>query len=108
MRIVVVVFAALLTLGLVGFGVIVAQKDTDPVPLTAAAAGVSSPPALSDKESIDLAAVKAAPFTSTAVAENNTMAVSAFPVYSRRQRRHLLRATSPMRSATRESLRSIR
>ena len=42
MRIVVVVFAALLTLGLVTFGVVVAQKATDPVPLTAAAARVSS------------------------------------------------------------------
>ena len=34
MRIFVVVLAALLTLGLVGFGVIVAQKATDPVPVT--------------------------------------------------------------------------
>ena len=42
MRIVVVVFAALLTLGLVTFGVVVAQKAPDPVPLTAAAAPVSS------------------------------------------------------------------
>ena len=83
MRIVVVVFAALLTLGLVGFGVIVAQKATDPVPLTAAAAGVSSPLAKSDKASLYLGeAVKAAPFTSTAVAENNTMAASAFPAHA--------------------------
>ena len=42
MRIFVVVFAALLTLGLVAFGVIVGQKVTDPVTLTAAAARVSS------------------------------------------------------------------
>ena len=37
MRLAVVVFAALMTLGLVAFGVVVAQKATDPVLLTAAA-----------------------------------------------------------------------
>jgi peptidoglycan-N-acetylglucosamine deacetylase len=83
MRIVFVVFATLMTLGLLAFGVVVVQKATDPVPLTAAAAGVSSPLAKSDKASLDLgAAVKAAPFTSTAVAQNNTMAASAFPAHA--------------------------
>jgi len=83
MRIFVVVFAAL---GLVGFGVIVAQKATDPVPLTAAAARVSSSQntvsAKSDKAPLHLGeAVKAAvPFAPTAVAQNNTMTVApAFP-----------------------------
>ena len=83
MRIVVVVFATLMTLGLLAFGVVVVQKATDPVPLMAAAAGVSSPLAKSDKASLDLGeAVKAAPFTSTAVAQNNTMAASAFPAHA--------------------------
>ncbi|MFZ0238983.1 MAG: polysaccharide deacetylase family protein [Xanthobacteraceae bacterium] len=87
MRIVVVVFATLMTLGLLAFGVGVVQKATDPVPLMAAAADVSSPQntvsAKSDKASLDLGeAVKAAPFTSTAVAENNTMAASAFPAHA--------------------------
>ena len=83
MRIVVVVFATLMTLGLLTFGVVVVQKATDPVPLMAAAAGVSSPLAKSDKASLDLgAAVKAAPFTSTAVAQNSTMAASAFPAHA--------------------------
>jgi hypothetical protein len=66
--------------------VVVAQKATDPVPLTAAAARVVSSPqntelAKSDKAPLDLGeAVKAAAFTSTAVAQNNTMAIaSAFP-----------------------------
>ena len=86
MRIFVVVFAASLTLGLVTFGVVVAQKATDPVPLTAAAARVSSSQntvsAKSDKVPLHLAeAVKAAvPFAPTAVAQNNTMTVApAFP-----------------------------
>jgi peptidoglycan/xylan/chitin deacetylase (PgdA/CDA1 family) len=83
MRIVVVVFATLMTLGLLAFGVVVVQKATDPVPLMAAAAGVSSPLAKSDKASLDLGeAAKAAPFTSTAVAQNNTMAASAFPAHA--------------------------
>jgi peptidoglycan/xylan/chitin deacetylase (PgdA/CDA1 family) len=72
MRIVVVVFATLMTLGLLAFGVVVVQKAT----------GVSSPLAKSDK-ALDLGeAVKAAPFTSTAVAQNNTMAASAFPAHA--------------------------
>jgi peptidoglycan/xylan/chitin deacetylase (PgdA/CDA1 family) len=85
MRIVVVVFAALITLGLVAFGVVVAQKATDPVPVRAAAAGVSSPQnteSPKNKAPLHLReAVKAAaPFTSTAVAQNNTTAVAAaFP-----------------------------
>src|ERR1700751_5651027 len=83
MRIVVVVFATLMTLGLLAFGVVVVQKATDPVPLTAAGGGVSAPLAKSDKASLDLgAAVKAAPFTSTAVAQNSTMAASAFPAHA--------------------------
>ena len=86
MRIVVVVFVALLTLGLVTFGVVVAQKATDPVPLTAAAARVSSSQntesAKSDKAPLHMgeAAKAAAPFAPTAVAQNNTMTVApAFP-----------------------------
>ena len=86
MRIVVVVFAALLTLGLVTFGVVVAQKAPDPVPLTAAAARVSSSQntvsAKSGKAPLRMGeAVKAAaPFAPTAIAQNNTMTVApAFP-----------------------------
>src|SRR5262245_22056546 len=89
MRIVVVVFAALMTLGLVVFGLVVAQKASDPVPLTAAAAGVSSlqntASAKKDKAPLHLGeAVKAAaPFTSTATAQNNTTAVAAaFPAHA--------------------------
>jgi peptidoglycan/xylan/chitin deacetylase (PgdA/CDA1 family) len=82
MRIVVIVFAALLTLGLVTFGVVVAQKVTDPVPPTATAARVPSSQntASANSEKVPLhvgEAVKvAAPFTSTAVAQNNTMAAA--------------------------------
>ena len=86
MRIVLVVFAALLTLGLVTFGVVVAQKGTDPAPLTAAAARVSSSqntlPAKSDKATLHMgeAAKATAPFAPTAVAQSNTMtAAPAFP-----------------------------
>ena len=90
MRIVVVVFAALMTLGLVAFGLVIAQKANDSVPLTAAAAGVSSPQntesAKNDKAPLRLgeAAKAAAPFTSTVVAQNNTTAVAAgFSAYAR-------------------------
>jgi peptidoglycan/xylan/chitin deacetylase (PgdA/CDA1 family) len=82
MRIVVIVFAALLTLGLVTFGVVVAQKVTDPVPPTATTARVPSSQntASANSEKVPLhvgEAVKvAAPFTSTAVAQNNTMAAA--------------------------------
>jgi peptidoglycan/xylan/chitin deacetylase (PgdA/CDA1 family) len=93
MRIVVVVFVALLTLGLVTFGVVVAQKATDPVPLTAVTARVSSSQntvsAKSDKAPLHLGeAVKAAaPFAPTAVAQNNTMTVApAFPAPALAQR----------------------
>ena len=87
MRIVVVVFAALMTLGLVAFGVVVGQKATGPVPLTAPAARVSSSQntvaaAGSDKAPLHLAeATKAAAaFAPTAVAQNNTIAAApAFP-----------------------------
>ncbi len=87
MRIFVVVFATLLTLGLVGFGVIVAQKATDPVPRTAAAARVSSSQntvaaAKSGKAPLHLAEATnaAVPFAPITVAQNNTMAVApAFP-----------------------------
>jgi hypothetical protein len=66
MRLAVVVFAALMTLGLVAFGVVVTQKTSDPLPLTAAAR--VSPPqntelAKSDKARADLGeAVKTAAF----------------------------------------------
>jgi hypothetical protein len=79
---IVVVFVASLTLGLVTFGVVVAQKATDPVPLTAAAARVSSSQntesAKSDKAPLHMgeAAKAAAPFAPTAVAQNNTMTVA--------------------------------
>ena len=83
MRIVVVVFAAL---GLVTFGFVVAQKATDPGPLTAAAARVSSShntvPVKSDTATLHMGeAVKAtAPFAPTAVAQSNTMTTApAFP-----------------------------
>src|SRR6266581_3434337 len=87
MRIFVVVFAALLTLGLVTFGVIVAQKATDLGPLTAAAARVSSSQntvaaAKSGKAPLHLAEATnaAVPFAPITVAQNNTMAVApAFP-----------------------------
>jgi peptidoglycan/xylan/chitin deacetylase (PgdA/CDA1 family) len=79
MRVAVVVFAALITFGLVAFGVVLRQKATD-------FAGVSSSQntlsAKSDKASLQLGgAVKVtAPFASTAAAHNDTMAVgSAFP-----------------------------
>ena len=81
MRIVVVVFAALMTLGLVAFGVVVVQKGTDPVAPTNAVARVASPQntvAKSDKAPLDLgeAAKAVAPFRSTAVTQNNTMEVA--------------------------------
>jgi len=88
MRIAVVVFAALMTLGLVAFGLVLAQNSSDPVPLTAAAAGVSpqlTELAKNDKAPLHLGeAVKAAaPFTSTAVAQNDTTAVAvAFPAHA--------------------------
>jgi peptidoglycan/xylan/chitin deacetylase (PgdA/CDA1 family) len=82
MRIFVAVFAALLTLGLVAFGVVVAQKATDPVPLTAAAARVlSSQNAVAaaggEKAPLHLAEVTnaAASFAPTGVAQNNALTV---------------------------------
>jgi len=82
MRMFVVVFAAALTLGLVGFGVIVKQKATDPVPLTAAGARVSSSQntvavAKTDKAPLQSQATNAAaPFAPATGAQNNTMAVA--------------------------------
>ena len=83
LRIVVVVFAALLTFGLAGFGVVVTQKAADPVSVTAADR-VSSPngnvaaAAKSDKAPVHLAKVTnaATPFASITVAQNNTIAVA--------------------------------
>jgi peptidoglycan/xylan/chitin deacetylase (PgdA/CDA1 family) len=82
MRILIVVVAAFLTLGLVRFGIIAAQKATDPVSLTAA--HVSSPnnnvaaADKSDKAPPHLAEVTntSTLFASTTVAQNNTMAVA--------------------------------
>jgi peptidoglycan/xylan/chitin deacetylase (PgdA/CDA1 family) len=79
MRILIVVVAAFLALGLVKFGVIAAQKITDPIPLTTATARLSSPSnnvptsAKSDKAPLHLAEVTnaTAPFASTKVAQNN-------------------------------------
>ena len=86
MRIIVIGFAALLTLGLVIFGVVVAKKTADPVPRTAVVARVSSSQntvsTKSDKATLDMGeAVKAtAPFAPTAVAQSNTMTTApAFP-----------------------------
>ena len=87
MRIVVVGIAALLTLGLAGFSVIVAQKATDPISLTAAGAPGSSSQntaeaAKTDKVAPHLVEVTdvAAPLASTIVAQNNTIAITpAFP-----------------------------
>ena len=86
MRIIVIGFAALLTLGLVIFGVVLAQKGTDPVPRTAVVARVSSSQntvsTKNDKATLDMGeAVKAtAPFAPTAVAQSNTMTTApAFP-----------------------------
>jgi len=80
MRIVVVAFAVLTTLGLVAFGVVLAQKGTGPVALMAPAAGVSAaqntvPAAKSEKAPIRLAeaANGAAGFAPAAVPQNNTM-----------------------------------
>ncbi|MGC1236011.1 MAG: hypothetical protein WA838_15255, partial [Xanthobacteraceae bacterium] len=87
MRILVAVFAALLTLGLVAFGVVVSQKDTGSVPVTASAAPVSSSQntvaaAGGEKAPLQLAEATnvPAPFAPTAVVQNNTTAVApAFP-----------------------------
>src|SRR5262249_30910839 len=82
MRMFVVVFVAALTLGLVGFGVIVKQKATDPVPLTAAGARVSSSQntvavAKTDKAPLQSQATNAAaPFAPATGAQNSTMAVA--------------------------------
>jgi peptidoglycan/xylan/chitin deacetylase (PgdA/CDA1 family) len=82
MRIAVVVFAAL---GLIGLGVIVGQKATDPVPLTAAAARVPSSQntvaaAKSDKAPLQSQATNAAALAPATVAQNSTMAVAPKPV----------------------------
>jgi hypothetical protein len=115
MRIVVVVFAALMTLGLVAFGVVVAQKATDPVPVRAAAARVSSSQnavaaAGGEKAPLHLAeATKAAaPFVPTAVAQNNTVAVApAFPAPAPVPK-PVAACITPRRSGSHESLRLIR
>jgi peptidoglycan/xylan/chitin deacetylase (PgdA/CDA1 family) len=91
MRILVAVFAALLTLGLVAFGVVVAQKDTGSVPVTASAAPVSSSQntvaaAGGEKAPQQLAEATnvPAPFAPTAIVQNNTTAVApAFPAPTR-------------------------
>src|SRR5215472_15181318 len=87
MRIFVAVFAALLTLGLVAFRVVVAQKDTGSAPVTASAAPVSYSQnrvaaAGGEKAPQQLAETTntPAPFASAAVVQNNTTAVApAFP-----------------------------
>ena len=87
MRIFVAVFAALLTLGLVAFGVVVAQKNTGSAPVTASAAPVSSSQntvaaAGGEKAPQQLAETTntPAPFAPAAVVQNNTTAVApAFP-----------------------------
>ena len=87
MRIFVAVFAALLTLGLVAFGVVVAQKNTGSAPVTASAAPVSSSQntvaaAGGEKAPQQLAETTntPAPFAPAAVVQNNTTAIApAFP-----------------------------
>ena len=89
MRIVVVVFAALMTLGLVAFGVVVARKDTGSVPVTASAPPVSSsqntvasvggekaPQQLAEATNVP------APFAPTAVGKT-TAEAAAFPAPTR-------------------------
>jgi peptidoglycan/xylan/chitin deacetylase (PgdA/CDA1 family) len=87
MRVAVIVFAAFMALGLVAFGLVLAQKASDPVTLTAAVASVSASQntesAKNGKAALHLGeAVKtAASFTSTTGAQNKTMAgAPAFPV----------------------------
>jgi len=81
MRILIVVFAAFLALGLVKFGVIAAQKITDPVPLTTATARLPPPDnnvpmaVKSDKTPLHLAGVtSAAPPLASTVSQNNSIA----------------------------------
>jgi peptidoglycan/xylan/chitin deacetylase (PgdA/CDA1 family) len=72
MRIVIIVFVALLT-GLVGFGIFVAQKASEPNPLTAVTAPIKS-----DKAPLQAGNANAA--ASITVAQSNTIAVApAFP-----------------------------
>ena len=75
MRIAVVVFAALITFGLVAFGVVLTQKATD---FARVPSSQNTASANSEKAPLHMGeAVKvAAPFTSTAVAQNNTMAAA--------------------------------
>jgi len=84
MRMAVAVFAALMTLGLVTFGVVVAEKATDSVPLKTAEAGVSSSQntvAAAEAENAPLHLTEetkaAAPFVPTVVAQNDKAAVAA-------------------------------
>src|SRR6516225_447400 len=83
MRIAVGVFAAVRTLGLVAFGLVVAQKDTGSVPVTASAASVSSSQntaAAAGGEKAPQQLAKAAnvpaPFAPSAVVQNSTTAVA--------------------------------
>jgi len=83
MRMAIAVFAALMTLGLVTFGVVVAQKATDSVPLKTAEAGVSSSQntvAAAEAENAPLHLTEetkaAAPFVPTVVAQNNKAVVA--------------------------------
>jgi peptidoglycan/xylan/chitin deacetylase (PgdA/CDA1 family) len=83
MRMAIAVFAALMTLGLVTFGVVVAQKATDSVPLKTAEAGVSSsqntvPAAEAENAPLHLTeeTKAAAPFVPTVVAQNNKAVVA--------------------------------
>ena len=83
MRIAVVVFAALMTLGLAAFGLVLAQKPTDRVLLKAAEATVAA--AKNDRAPLHLGeTVRAAiSFTSTAVAQNDkTAGAAAFQAHA--------------------------
>src|ERR1051325_6667977 len=86
MRILIVVFAAFLALGLVKFGVIAAQKITDPVPLTTATVRLPPPDnnvpmaVKSDKTPLHLAGVtSAAPPLASTVSQNNSIAPTFHP-----------------------------
>ena len=83
MRMAVAVLATLMTLGLVTFGVVVAQKATHPISVTAAGAPVSSSQntvAAAEAENAPLHLTEetkaAAPFVPTVVAQNNKTAVA--------------------------------
>jgi len=84
MRILIIVFAGFLTLGLVRFGVMAALKDSDPVPAAAAPASWPKDPAAiakSDQASLHLTEITngTAPLASTTIAQNTKVVTAALP-----------------------------